>query len=217
MISSLHYSPCWMTSTRPCTFSLCLVSLETYELISGPPFTIQRICELCLFPQAHYKTVGKYLRAVERALLVTSTWEDHRAMPTDQEQSTVSYSRHFSSTEPESIPSTPLFSPIPFLHEDARRSLSVSPPPSPLTLSASGPSSGGHPDAIEVKPLGMVDEMDDPSPGHMSDHPTPISSVTTPTTMTPETQQTLQDRFTNAVGGDEQDNAMDEDKENVKR
>ena len=30
-----------------------------------------------------------------------------------------------------------------------------------------------------MKALGLVDELDDPSPGHMSDQPTAISSVTT--------------------------------------
>jgi len=42
-------------------------------------------------------------------------------------------------------------------------------------VSASDP----HPQALETKALGLVDEMDDPGPGHLSDHPTAISSVTT--------------------------------------
>lgn len=74
----------------------------------------------------------------------------------------------------QSAPSTPLFSPIPFLHDDARRSKSRSPPPTPLTLN-----SALDGDLQEVKAIGMVDELDDPSPGHLSDHPTALSSVTT--------------------------------------
>ena len=45
------------------------------------PFTIQRICELCIRPQDHYKAVGKYLRAVEKTLLVTSTWDSFPKRP----------------------------------------------------------------------------------------------------------------------------------------
>lgn len=32
---------------------------------------------------------------------------------------------------------------------------------------------------ISQRAIGLVDELDDPSPGHMSDHPTAITSVTT--------------------------------------
>ncbi len=78
-----------------------------------------------------------------------------------------------------STPSTPLFSPIPFLHEDARRSKSRSPPPSPLVLSSTGPINEIVVDPLEPKALGLVDELDDPSPGHMSDHPTALTAVTT--------------------------------------
>ncbi|GBE81926.1 PPP4R2-domain-containing protein [Sparassis latifolia] len=149
------------------------------QLDENPPFTIQRLCELCLRPQKHYKYVGPYLRAVERSLLVTSTWD---AFPITKEGRSgaggVGYvSIHHGDL---SIPSTPIFSPIPFLHEDARRSHSRSPPPSPLVLPASGmvgdASSGEGP---EQRALGLVDEMDDPGPLHLSDHPHPLSSTTT--------------------------------------
>jgi serine/threonine-protein phosphatase 4 regulatory subunit 2 len=78
----------------------------------------------------------------------------------------------------QSAPATPLFSPIPFLHEDARRSQSASPPPSPFNLAAVGSISNSHVQPLGTKALGLVDEMDDPRPGHLSDHPTPISAVT---------------------------------------
>lgn len=86
---------------------------------------------------------------------------------------------------PISAPTTPIFSPIPFLHSDARaRSKSQSPP-------RTSPNEQG-----DVEPaFGRVDELDDPRPGHLSDGPTPISSTTTITT-------TLQDRF---VKGEDQE------------
>lgn len=153
---------------------------------SNAPFTVQRICELCIRPQEHYKAVGKYLRAVEKTLLVTSTWDSFpnpvssEAKVNGNGPTTVPLSM-----APLSAPTTPTFSPIPFLHSDARaRSKSRSPPRTLLN----GPN--------DVEPaFGRVDELDDPRPGHLSDGPTPISSTTTITT-------TLQDRF---VKGEDQD------------
>ena len=80
-------------------------------------------------------------------------------------------------------PTTSLFSPIPFLHGDARRSKSRSPPPSPLALSGADPSGIVPADNLEDKAFGMVDEVDDPGPGHMSEHPTALTSVTTTSTV----------------------------------
>ncbi|ESK96892.1 methionine aminopeptidase 1 (1) [Moniliophthora roreri MCA 2997] len=147
------------------------------EFDSDPPFTIQRVCELCLQPKKHYKAVGKYLRAVEKSLLVTSS-KDSFPPITDNDTNNPTRSISISASTSQSTPTTPLFSPIPFLHEDARRSKSRSPPPSPLALSALGPVSGGHPEALGTKALGLVDELDDPGPGHMSEHPTALTSVT---------------------------------------
>ncbi|KAI0692171.1 hypothetical protein BC835DRAFT_1358432, partial [Cytidiella melzeri] len=36
--------------------------------LDGAPFTIQRLCELCIHPRIEYK-------AIERTTLVTSTWD----------------------------------------------------------------------------------------------------------------------------------------------
>ncbi|KAF8894684.1 PPP4R2-domain-containing protein [Infundibulicybe gibba] len=151
---------------------------QLHEFESNPPFTIQRVCELCLRPKQHYRMVGKYLRAVEKSLLVTSTWDSFPALP-DAETDPSGRSLTFGSTDRQSVPATPLFSPIPFLHDDARRSKSRSPPPSPLALASSGPGVGIHSDPLEARALGLVDELDDPSPGHMSDHPTALTAVTT--------------------------------------
>lgn len=118
----------------------------------------------------------------------------------------------------QSAPSTPLFSPIPFLHDDARRSKSRSPPPTPLSLNGKGDENR------DVPALGLVDELDDPSPGHMSDHPTALSSVTTlgDTPRSRPFYTSLEQRFMkaeaeeamDAENSQDDDMDMDEDKEN---
>lgn len=72
--------------------------------------------------------------------------------------------------------STPIFSPITFLHEDARRSQSRSPPASPLRLSNA--LSVDEAPTEEPKGLGLVDELDTPEPGHMANKPSPLSATT---------------------------------------
>ena len=150
------------------------------------PFTIQRVCELCVRPQEHYKAIGKYLRAVEKALLVTSTWDSFPNPVSNEAKANGNGPTTMPlSTGPISTPTTPIFSPIPFLHSDARaRSKSRSPPRT----------SPNEPNDVEPA-FGRVDELDDPRPGHLSDGPTPISSTTTIATA-------LQDRF---VKGEDQE------------
>jgi len=141
--------------------------LDQFE--ESPPFTIQRLCELCVEPKKHYKSVGKYLRAVEKSILVTSAMDSFPPLTLAEKYSAGRSAITLGSTL-QSAPSTPLFSPISFLHDDARRSKSRSPPPTLLALD-------GAPD--DFKALGLVDELDDPRPGHMSDHPTPLTAVMT--------------------------------------
>lgn len=141
------------------------------------PFSIQRLCELCVKPKNHYNSVGKYLRAVEKSILVTSEWDSFPPLTEEEKDSFGRGATVLGSTR-QSAPSTPLFSPIPFLHEDARRSQSRSPPPSPLTLTGAAPISDSNTQPLESKALGMVDEMDDPGPGHLSDRPTALTAVT---------------------------------------
>jgi len=178
---------------------------QLHEFEESPPFTIQRVCELCLRPREHYHTVGKYLRAVEKSLLVTSSWN---AFPPEKDASAPLASISMRYT-PLTTSSTPLFSPIPFLHDDARRSKSRSPPPSPLALGVTGPGGAGPAHSPEQKALGLVDELDDPSPGHMSEHPTALSSVTTTTTRSRPFLGSLEQRFTK--GGSEGATAQEQD------
>lgn len=170
-----------------------------------------------MYPTQHYKLIGKYLRAVEKSLLVTSTWD---AFPAELPQNGFPIGT-FSTGPSQSTPTTPVFSPIPFLHDDARRSKSTSPPPSPFALA--GMDMGEGVESLEEpmpqRAIGLVDELDDPSPGHMSDHPTAISSVTTIGSR--PFLETLETRFVRGSGdqsgGDEEQKmTIDEadDKEN---
>ncbi|KAK0210618.1 PPP4R2-domain-containing protein [Desarmillaria ectypa] len=154
---------------------------ELDEIDENSPFTIQRVCELCVNPMRHYKSVGKYLRAAEKSLLVTSTWDSFPKSSGNEIDTKVPLNVVGVPSGSSSVPATPLFSPIPFLHSDARRSKSRSPPPSPLALGAAVSIVAGQTEALAPKALGLVDELDDPSPGHMSDHPIAISSVTSVT------------------------------------
>lgn len=52
--------------------------LESFE---GPPFTIQRICELLLHPHQHHKTKRKLLYALDKLLSVTSIVAEQSAPP----------------------------------------------------------------------------------------------------------------------------------------
>ncbi|KAF8481523.1 PPP4R2-domain-containing protein [Gautieria morchelliformis] len=163
--------------------------LEDFD--SDPPFTIQRLCELCVEPRIHYKAIGKYLRAVERTILVTSTRDMY---PSEVDTGDVEMGASFGDNESLRLAMTPVFSPIPFLHDDARRSRS----PSPFELAATRRPSGSHDDlerpAIDLSTthqgIGLVDELDDPMPGHLANHPTPLTTVASAGPPTP-----LNERF----------------------
>ncbi|KAF9364185.1 protein phosphatase 4, regulatory subunit 2 [Mortierella sp. NVP85] len=43
------------------------------NVFTSPPFTIQRVCELLLNPTEHHANLIKYLRAVEKVLMITSS------------------------------------------------------------------------------------------------------------------------------------------------
>lgn len=161
----------------PSFCSFCPQPLTDYSA----PFTIQRLADLCARPRENYTALGKYCRALEKALYVTSTWDSFPPLPLQPTDSMAFVAARVGLASP-SAPSTPLFSPISFLHDDARRSHSRSPPPSPLNLNGTE-HGGGIPldvEALSMEPreLGLVDELDDPNPGHLSDRPTALTSVT---------------------------------------
>ncbi|XP_061195347.1 serine/threonine-protein phosphatase 4 regulatory subunit 2-B-like [Saccostrea echinata] len=47
--------------------------LDSVNKFSGAPFTIQRLCELLTDPKKHYKRTDKFLRGIEKNVLVIST------------------------------------------------------------------------------------------------------------------------------------------------
>lgn len=49
--------------------------LERLDSFTSAPFTIQRICELLAFPRKQYNRVDKFMRAIEKNILVVSTRE----------------------------------------------------------------------------------------------------------------------------------------------
>ncbi|XP_063226319.1 serine/threonine-protein phosphatase 4 regulatory subunit 2 [Bacillus rossius redtenbacheri] len=49
--------------------------LERLDTFSSAPFTVQRICELLIYPRKEYSRVDKYMRAIEKNILVVSTKE----------------------------------------------------------------------------------------------------------------------------------------------
>lgn len=51
------------------------ILLERFDTFNGPPFTIQRLCELLTCPRKEYNRVDKFMRAVEKNILVVSTCE----------------------------------------------------------------------------------------------------------------------------------------------
>jgi len=48
---------------------------EQLDSYSGIPFTMQRLCELLTQPRRHYKRVDKFMRGLEKVMLVVSTVE----------------------------------------------------------------------------------------------------------------------------------------------
>lgn len=49
--------------------------LERLDSFTSAPFTVQRICELLTFPRKQYNRIDKYMRAIEKNILVVSTRE----------------------------------------------------------------------------------------------------------------------------------------------
>ncbi|KAK8752839.1 hypothetical protein OTU49_007857 [Cherax quadricarinatus] len=54
--------------------------LRHFDTFTGAPFTIQRLCEIMVDPTRHYKRTDKFLRGLEKNVLVVSNIEPGRQM-----------------------------------------------------------------------------------------------------------------------------------------
>lgn len=47
--------------------------MKSFDWFYAAPFTIQRLCELLLEPSKHYRRTDKFMRGIEKNVLVVST------------------------------------------------------------------------------------------------------------------------------------------------
>merc|ERR1719347_2102779 len=59
--------------------------MEQLESYTGTPFTIQRLCELLVQPKRHYKRTDKFMRGLEKVMLVVSTVDPITTSPNIQD------------------------------------------------------------------------------------------------------------------------------------
>ncbi|KAJ9096082.1 hypothetical protein QFC21_005447 [Naganishia friedmannii] len=120
------------------------------EFTIAPPFTIQRLCELTWKPFLQHTSIGKYFRALEKNLLVTTAYDvsyGEEELPARQASGGVgslgsiginghrSRASSVSSSSSTSSQSAPLFTPIPFLVERH----AVNPDGTPMSTPATRP------------------------------------------------------------------------------
>ncbi|XP_059091657.1 serine/threonine-protein phosphatase 4 regulatory subunit 2-like [Tigriopus californicus] len=55
----------------------------------GIPFTVQRLCELLTQPKKHYKRTDKFMRAIEKNMLVVSTVDPRHKPPVEEDEPSV--------------------------------------------------------------------------------------------------------------------------------
>lgn len=70
--------------------------LEAIDAFPSAPFTIQRLCELITNPSKHYKRTDKFMRGLEKNILVVSTIQPKSAQTESSHYSTSSFKNLFS-------------------------------------------------------------------------------------------------------------------------
>ena len=67
---------------------------EQLDSYNGVPFTVQRLCEMIVQPKGHYKRTDKFMRGLEKVMLVVSTIDPN---PNSKEKQEASDSNSFES------------------------------------------------------------------------------------------------------------------------
>jgi len=99
--------------------------IDRMKSFTSAPFTIQRICELLLKPNAHYNRIDKYLRGLEKCIMVVTTVDPN---------GNKIFMETFLTNGISSNPSTPLITPTrpttpPETHTDTANGSLIFPPP----------------------------------------------------------------------------------------
>lgn len=72
------------------SFSACREKVfQQLDCFNGIPFTVQRLCELLTSPTKHYKRTDKFMRALEKNMLIVSTIEPRLSKKSDDEGKSV--------------------------------------------------------------------------------------------------------------------------------
>ena len=64
---------------------------EQLDAFAGIPFTVQRLAELLTSPRRHYKRTDKFMRALEKNMLIVSTVEARANNNNDSESRYVTF------------------------------------------------------------------------------------------------------------------------------
>lgn len=120
--------------------------LSMLDSLDYPPFTVQRVAELLRNPLKLHSTLGKFLRALEKCLAVTSEWEKPSYVTTSTLGPRVGGDPH----APRGT-ATPVFSPIPFLRPDEAAAMQATMP-------------NGHAEDVPMSPLHLEQRSETPEP-----------------------------------------------------
>ncbi|CCJ29674.1 unnamed protein product [Pneumocystis jirovecii] len=91
-----------------------IINVLLSNFSSHPPHTVQRLAELLLTPKLHYNSLSKYLRAVEKTIMVTSTTVNFEVFQTNSQNQTSSEDQ----TVDRSDSSVANLAPISWIHND---------------------------------------------------------------------------------------------------
>ncbi|ORY88885.1 PPP4R2-domain-containing protein [Leucosporidium creatinivorum] len=151
----LALGPPWPLSPEE-AYSARTGACEVLDGFTGPPFTIQRLCELVLYPRKHYTSLPKYLRALNRVISVSS---DRSAFTEDD--SLEPYASTSATTLEAGNPSSSTSIPSPML-PTRRPAAARSPASSPRALPVAAPLLSPIPWLVKDKEddLESVDDMD---------------------------------------------------------